>query len=197
MGKKNHDVRVLMHRAFAVFLTVFLISDVGRVYASRNLEIIPQQGEAQADATEAEAIKLMQEGLQLQKQGIKESLLIARNKFEAALVLWKKLGDKKLQAVTRNNIGGVYDALGEKQKALQYFNQALPLSRAVRDREREAYILNNIGSVYWGLGKNQKALQYYNQALPILRVVENRGMEATTLHNIGSVYNSLGENQKG
>ncbi|WP_414619592.1 hypothetical protein [Calothrix sp. CCY 0018] len=61
MGKKYHDVRVLMHRA-AVFLTVFLISDVGRVYASRNLQIIAQQGETQTDATRAEVIKLMEEG---------------------------------------------------------------------------------------------------------------------------------------
>ncbi len=130
MGKKHHHVRVLMHRSFAVFLTVFLISDVGRVYASSNLQIIAQQKESsQLNATEAEALKLMQEGLQLQKQGSKESLLIARNKFEAALVLWKKLGDKKLQAVTLNYIGGVYDSLGEKQKAIQYFNQALPTNK--------------------------------------------------------------------
>ena len=40
MGKKHQDVRVLMHPAFAVFLTVFLISDVGTVYASKNLEIL-------------------------------------------------------------------------------------------------------------------------------------------------------------
>ena len=75
MDKKHHDVRVLMHRVFAVFLTVFLISDVGRVYASRNLQIIAQQKETRADTTRAEALKLIKEGLQLQKQGSKESLL--------------------------------------------------------------------------------------------------------------------------
>jgi hypothetical protein len=93
MGKKHHDVQVLMHHAFAIFLIVFLISDVGRVYASRSLELIAQQRETQADAiAEFEALKLTQEGLQLFKQGSKESLLAARNKFEAALVLWNKLG---------------------------------------------------------------------------------------------------------
>ncbi|GEM_PF-4340971 len=58
MGKKYHDVRVLTHRAFAVLLTVFLIAYVGRVYASRDLEIIAQKGESsKADATGAEALK--------------------------------------------------------------------------------------------------------------------------------------------
>ena len=197
MGKKHHHVRVLMHRAFAVFLTVFLISDVGRVYASKNLQIIAQQQEnSQADAMGAEAIKLMEEGWRLFKQGSKESLLAARKKHEAALVLWQKLGDKQGQATTLLGIGRIYLDLGEKQKAVQYSNQALLLFRAVEDRDGEAITLNNIGRIYLGLGENQKALQYYNQALPILRAVKNRVLEATTLHSIGLIYSNLGENQK-
>jgi hypothetical protein len=108
MSKKHHQVRVLTHRAFAVFLTVFLISDVGRVYASRNLEIIAQRGETRSDATETEALKLTQEAVKLFKKGSKESLLAARNKWKAALVLWEKLGDKKWQGTTLSNIGAAY-----------------------------------------------------------------------------------------
>ncbi|MBF2016433.1 MAG: CHAT domain-containing protein [Rivularia sp. T60_A2020_040] len=270
MSKKHHDVRVIMHRAFAVFLTVFLISDVGRVYASRNLEIIAQQGETQPDVTRAEAVKLTEEGLELfNKQGGKESLLAARKKLEAALVLWQKLGDKTFQAATLLGIGRIYSDLAEKQKALQYYNQALPLYREVGDRSGEATILNNIavvysdlgtqqresspsdateaealkltqegfqlqkqgskesllaarkkheaalvlwqklgnktgqvvtllniGRIYDDVGEKQKALQFYNQALPVLRAVRNRGGEATALNNIGLVYDDLGEKQK-
>ncbi|MGB3652303.1 MAG: tetratricopeptide repeat protein, partial [Rivularia sp. (in: cyanobacteria)] len=195
MGKKHQDVRVLMHPAFAVFLTVFLISDVGTVYASKNLEIA-QQKETQADATEAEAKKLTLEGFELFKQGSKESLLAAREKYEAALVLWEKVGNKRGQAVTLLGIGRIYIDLGENQKALQYFNQALPLTRAVEDKFGEAITLNNIGGVYSDLGENQKALQYYNQALPIFRAVGYRGGEATILSNIGGVYWGLGDNLK-
>jgi CHAT domain-containing protein/Tfp pilus assembly protein PilF len=86
--------------------------------------------------------------------------------------------------------------LGEKQKALEYYNQALPLLRAVGDRGGEAMTLNNIGAVYSSLGEKQKALEYYNQALPLRRVVGDRGGEATTLNNIGGVYDDLGEKQK-
>jgi CHAT domain-containing protein/Tfp pilus assembly protein PilF len=87
-------------------------------------------------------------------------------------------------------------ALGEQQKALEFYNQALLIGRAVGDRSGVATTLNNIGGVYSGLGENQKALDFYNQALPILRAVGNRSVEAATLNNIGGVYSALGEQQK-
>ncbi|MDT9257715.1 MAG: tetratricopeptide repeat protein, partial [Limnospira sp. PMC 1254.20] len=70
-------------------------------------------------------------------------------------------------------------SLGEKQTALDYYNQALPLYRAVEDRGGEATTLNNIGLVYDSLGEKQTALDYLNQALPLSRAVEDRGGEAT------------------
>jgi CHAT domain-containing protein len=99
------------------------------------------------------------------------------------------VGDRSGEARTLNNIGGVYDTLGEKQKALEYYNQSLPLSRAVGDRSGEATTLNNIGRVYDDLGEKQKALEYYNQALPLWRAVGDRSGEAKTLSNIGLLLN--------
>ncbi|MBO0784087.1 MAG: tetratricopeptide repeat protein, partial [Ktedonobacteraceae bacterium] len=95
-----------------------------------------------------------------------------------------------------NNIGAVYDSLGEKQKALDYYNQALPLRRAAGDRRGEAVTLNSIGLAYKWLGEIQKALDYYDQALPLRRAVGDRRGEASTLNNIGAVYDSLGEKQR-
>ncbi len=50
------------------------------------------------------------------------------------------MGDRRGEATTLNNIGLVYDALGEKQKALDFYNQALPILRAVGDRRGEALV---------------------------------------------------------
>nr|MBW4623461.1 CHAT domain-containing protein [Cyanosarcina radialis HA8281-LM2] len=91
-----------------------------------------------------------------------------------------------------NNIGQVYDALGEKQKALEFYNQSLPLSRAVGDRSTEAATLNNIGAVYFTLGEKQKALSYYNLSLPLLRAVGNKSGEAATLGNLADLERSKG-----
>ncbi|MFM6267596.1 MAG: tetratricopeptide repeat protein, partial [Dolichospermum sp.] len=52
-------------------------------------------------------------------------------------------------------MGRVYNAVGEKQKALDYYNQALPIYRAVGNRSGEATTLNNIGLVYNALGEKQ------------------------------------------
>ena len=106
------------------------------------------------------------------------------------------MGDRRGEAITLNNIGLVYSALGDKQQALDYYQQALPLSRGVGDRSGEAVTLNNIGGVYSVLGEKQQALDYYQQALPLRRAVGDRSAEATTLNNIGRIYDDLEEKQE-
>ncbi len=68
------------------------------------------------------------------------------------------MGDNAGVATTLNNIGFVYSDLGDKQTALDYFNQSLPLRRQVGDIAGEARTLNNIGLVYSDLGDKQQAL---------------------------------------
>jgi CHAT domain-containing protein len=103
------------------------------------------------------------------------------------------VGDRSGEARTLNNIGLVYDELGEKQKALDFYNQSLPLWRAVGDRSGEATTLNNIGSVYDALGEKQKALDFYNQSLPLWRAVGDRSGEAITLSNRGILFQNINQ----
>ena len=70
--------------------------------------------------------------------------------------------------------------LGQKPKALEYYEQALALLREVGDRAREGTTLNNLGAVYDTLGQKPKALEYYEQALVLTREVGDRAMEADT-----------------
>jgi tetratricopeptide (TPR) repeat protein len=64
--------------------------------------------------------------MQLYRQGTAEAKRQAIAKWEEALPLYRAVGDKAGEAVTLYNVGGVYSALGEKQKALDYYNQSLP-----------------------------------------------------------------------
>ena len=146
--------------------------------------------------TATAAKKLSDEAYQLYQEGTVEALKQALAKLEEALKLFRAVGDRRGEAVTLNKIGQVYSALGEKQKALDYYSQSLPLSRAVGDRRVENGILNNIGQVYSALGEKQKALEYYNQSLPLTRATGDLRGEAVTLSSIGLVYSDLGENQK-
>jgi CHAT domain-containing protein/Tfp pilus assembly protein PilF len=161
------------------------------------LPTILHRGEviAQTDPN-AEADRLLRQGVELFQQGTAESKKQAIVAWEKALQLYQQAGNLQRQAVILNNIGAVYNGLGENQKALDYYNQSLPLRRQVGDKAGEANTLTSIGLVYNNLGENQKALDYLNQSLPLSRQVGNKAGVATTLNNIGLVYLALGENQK-
>ena len=62
-------------------------------------------------------------------------------------------GITPVKRMTLGNIGVVYEDLGERQKALDYYHQALPVVRAAGDRYSEAVTLNNnLGEIYYESG---------------------------------------------
>jgi tetratricopeptide (TPR) repeat protein len=78
------------------------------------------------------------------------------------------VGDKAGEASTLNNVGLVYFDLGEKQQALNFYNQSLPLSRQVGDKAGEANTLYNIAYVERNRGNLQAALAQIQAAINIL-----------------------------
>jgi tetratricopeptide (TPR) repeat protein len=100
------------------------------------------------------------------------------------------------EALMLAELGEVYQALGQMDKALAYKEQSLPLARALEDKIGESATLNNIGTVWWSLGNQQKALDYYEQALPLRRAMRDKLGEGTTLGAMGVSYNELGDKQK-
>ncbi|OYD95136.1 hypothetical protein CDG77_10410 [Nostoc sp. 'Peltigera membranacea cyanobiont' 213] len=174
-------------------LSVLLLSEsVGAKATLKQTQIAQQPATREQDVTRATGQKVFDEGIALYKQGTAESLRQAIEKWLQALVLWQKAGDKSQEAKTLNNIGLVYDTLGDKQQALKYYNQSLPLRKEIGDNAGFATTLNNIGLVYDSLGDKPQALKYYNQSLPLSQLVGNKDIEATTLNNIGLVYDTLG-----
>ena len=73
--------------------------------------------------------------------------------YEQALRIKREVGDRGGEGTTLNNLGGVYNALGQKQEALKYYEQALRIKREVGDRGGEGTTLNNLGGVYDDLGQ--------------------------------------------
>jgi len=97
------------------------------------------------------------------------------------------------EGITLMSIGRVYDSLGEKQKALEFYNQALLPFRDGGLKTGEATTLNHIGDVYADLGDKHQAISFYNQALPLWQAAGDRAGEALTLISIGSSQSLLGE----
>ena len=144
----------------------------------------------------SEIDRAMEAAMRLGLEGSKDSFTAAIAQFEIVARLSKAENNRVKQSVAIAWLGFIYSALGEKQKALEYYNQVLLLYRTVGDKSGEASTLNSIGLIYDEVGETQKALKYYNQSLPIDRAVGDKSGEAATLNNLGGVYFELGEKQK-
>ncbi len=118
------------------------------------------------------------------------------NWLEIGLEVYRQAQNQERIGLLLNEIGVVWDALGDRHRALNYYQQALLLRREGGDKAGEATTLNNIGLAWSSLGEVRKALDYYKQALPIQREVGNKNGEAATLNNIGLAWSSLGEVRK-
>jgi tetratricopeptide (TPR) repeat protein len=101
---------------------------------------------------------------------------------------WKKHISKLLLA-----LGVTYGDMGQRQRALTYFESVIPLYEEAGDQGGLAVTLNNIGTVYLGLGEWHKALEYFERAI---EASEETGIKlelAMMLSNIARVYDGLGK----
>jgi CHAT domain-containing protein/Tfp pilus assembly protein PilF len=103
------------------------------------------------------------------------------------------VGDRAGEGRTLNNIGLVYDRLGQYEKALGYYQQSLILYRAIESRKDEGTALDNIGLAYGEMGELEKALDYLNQSLAIQKATGDTSAQALTLQNLALVYAKRGD----
>ena len=118
-----------------------------------------------AQAQTSELDRAIAEGVRLGREGSKESFVAAIRQFEIAARLSQAANNQAKQALAFNWLGFIYSALGEKQKALDYYNQALPILRAVGNRSVEATTLNNIGFLLASQKQPELAIVFYKQSV--------------------------------
>lgn len=177
---------------------VILISAVGGRPLRGHYELLTRVADS---ATENDRLKVKAEELnrttiRLSNLSTVEGLrkAIANRKEESEI--WQKIGEPFFAASCENRIGLNSYELGERQQALDHYQNALRLFNVVGDQSGKGNALNNIGNVYLALRDKTQALDYYQQALVLLRVAGDRAGEANTLSNIGLAYSALGEKKK-
>jgi CHAT domain-containing protein/tetratricopeptide (TPR) repeat protein len=116
--------------------------------------------------------------------------------YDQALAFARRAQEAGNEGKVLNDIGDVYEDLGEKHMALDYYNLALLMRRKAGDRSGEATTLSNLGDLYGELEEYEKALEALNQALPIQHETGDADGEATTLDDMGVAYDALGQDQK-
>ena len=104
--------------------------------------------------------------------------------------------DKEWQAISYGNLGLVYQARGELDKAIEYHEKALAISEALGRKEGMANQYGNLGLVYRTRGELDKAIEYYEKALAINEALGRKEGVAIQYGNLGLVYQTRGELDK-
>jgi diguanylate cyclase (GGDEF)-like protein len=110
-----------------------------------------------------------------------------------ALPLCRELQDRKLEALTLNDVGIIYGNLDAYEESLEHLLASLNILESLQadDKSLLANPLNNIGNLYEKLGNKQRALEFFKASLAVFEQ-EGRG-KGITLGNIGRIYVTLGE----
>jgi tetratricopeptide (TPR) repeat protein len=104
--------------------------------------------------------------------------------------------DRHDESAFVNSLGLTYRALGQVEKAIDYYEQALAIAREIGHRQMEGNSLGNLGNAYSVLGQVEKAIASFEQALAIAREIGHRQGEGNRLGNLGLAYRDLGQVEK-
>ena len=111
----------------------------------------------------------------------------ARKSFQAALLLFRGLGDSERVAAVVTEIAITYAVAGRLKEALPWFQEGLKLYRDVRNERMEATALSNVGSVNLELGRYDEAQTYYVSSLAIVERLKDRAAAAEVTHNLAEI----------
>jgi signal transduction histidine kinase len=115
------------------------------------------------------------------------SLLLAQQ----ALLLSKKEGYTKGEALSLNIIGGVFLTTGNYPKALEAYLQSLKKSESIGDKVAIAKATGNIGTVYTSQGDYRQSLNYTFKALALNKNLGRQVSVTGNLINLGDTYEKL------
>lgn len=91
------------------------------------------------------------------------------------------------------NIGILYQEMGDNRNAYQTHQEALQLSQSLNNDAATALALGNLGITYKTSGNYNDAIASYNEAIVILRQLGDRVNTAKAIANLGNVYEALGQ----
>ncbi|MBI5304075.1 MAG: tetratricopeptide repeat protein [Chloroflexi bacterium] len=108
----------------------------------------------------------------------------AESSFEAALKMFRKLGNKKGMGVALNSLGSIAQDHADYERAQTMFATALELHRALGDRWGIASALNNLGLVALNQGDLPRAQKYFEESREARRVLGDKQGIASALSNL-------------
>jgi predicted ATPase/DNA-binding CsgD family transcriptional regulator len=115
--------------------------------------------------------------------------------YDAALAIFRSIGDAMGIASALNNLGVVAQDRGDYDTARQLLTDAHRHFASIGDLPRSAACLNNLGLVARRQGDLAGAIKLYEQSLAIWDKLGDKLRRALCLNNLGVVAYALGDNQ--
>ena len=117
----------------------------------------------------------------------------AKNCFERALAIWKKIGNKREEGKTLSLLGNLFKALEEYKHSKLLYEKALVILEEAEDLHELGNALGICGQVCCILGEYEKAKSLQKRALEISVLLKHRGGEIADYRNLADVHFSMGE----
>ena len=115
--------------------------------------------------------------------------------WDEALEIWEALEGEDLpedlEGWLANDLGVLYQAKGEWDKAIDYYQRSLVIREKLGDEHGMATTFNNLGVVYQDKGELDKAIKYYQRDLAICKKVGDEVGAATTMYNMALLYEDM------
>ena len=171
---------------------IFLLGVMGSAFAPLILEssvfslVVAQTNEERFE----EAERLYGQG---DEQYNTSQFQAAFQSWQAALEIYREIGNQAGMAKSLNNLGIVYSDLGQYETAIDYFKDSLVIQEEIDNQGGMAKSLNNLGIVYNNLGQYKTAIEYHQKSLNIKQEIGDKEGIADSLNNLGAVYLNLGQ----
>lgn len=108
--------------------------------------------------------------------------------YTRALSLAEKINDYNEMANLNNNLGMIYNELGNFKTSYTYYLTALEQYDLAGSKDKKIGTLNNIGVIYLNLNNYEKAKGYFEQALDPTIHYKDTILVASVLNNLAICY---------
>ncbi|BAU16078.1 TPR repeat-containing protein (plasmid) [Leptolyngbya sp. NIES-3755] len=167
---------------------------IATLFMGTNAPLVLAQTVAQTQQIDRklEADRLSKQGQQYYETEQHEAAIAS---WEAALKIYREIGDRQEEATVLNDQGRSYTLLSRYDEGIRAFDQALSIFQQLQRRKDASVVLMNRGSAYSALSRHEDALRSYDEALSIVREINDRNREARILMNRSITYAYLSRNE--
>ena len=108
--------------------------------------------------------------------------------YENSLEIYKELNDKTRLIKCLNNLGILYNTIGNYSKAFEYSQKSLEIAEKFDYKSDISQSLQNIGDIYISRKKYNKALEYYLKTLKLNKEIGDKNEISSSYLNVGKIY---------